>query len=141
MKVTDGTDFDVSKEMFNNTILKFSSKKKGSYDFITKSSEEFKDTIFKLTKRMIAEETFASRFFETTLCQLCKRKGSVCYLNNHRYIHLKYWMPKLCEAIAVDQMKDKIICGGTMYHIDGIPGHRREEHHSGCEKPHTKEPH
>ena len=77
MKVTDGTDFDVSKEMFNNTILKFSSKKKGSYDFITKSSEEFKDTIFKLTKRMIAEETFSSRFFETTLRQLWKRKGSV----------------------------------------------------------------
>jgi hypothetical protein len=128
MKETTGTDFEVTKEIFDDTVKKFASKKKGSYDFIVKSSDEYKDTIFKLTKRMIAEETFPSRFFDTTLCQLWKRKGSVYDLNNHRYIHLKDWMPKLCEAIAVDQMKEEIISGGTMYQIGGIPGHRREEH-------------
>ena len=57
-----------------------------------------------------------------------KKKGSVSDLNNHRYIHMKDWLPKLCEALTVDQMKTEIISGGTIYQIGGIPGHRREEH-------------
>ena len=41
---------------------------------------------------------------------------------------MKDWLPKLCEALTVDQMKTEIISGGTIYQIGGIPGHRREEH-------------
>ena len=77
---------------------------------------------------MLEKETFPQRFFETRLCQLWKKKGSVSDLNNHRYIHMKDWLPKLCEALTVDQMKTEIISGGTIYQIGGIPGHRREEH-------------
>ena len=46
-----------------------------SYDLLTKSSERFKDSVFKLTKRMIEEEKFPNRFDDTKLQQLWKKKG------------------------------------------------------------------
>ena len=49
-------------------------------------------------------------------------------MNNHRYIHLKDWLPRLVETITADMMKDDIFEGGTKFQIEGVPGHRMEEH-------------
>jgi hypothetical protein len=63
MMETEDDNFNVTKEDFDDTIDKLASKRKCSYDFIVKSSKEFKDTVFKLTKMMVEKETFPSRFF------------------------------------------------------------------------------
>ena len=77
---------------------------------------------------MIKEESFPVDFASTVLYQLWKRKESREDLNNHRYIHLKEWLPRLTEALTVNIMKEDIIKSGNKYQIGGIPGHRVEEH-------------
>ena len=77
---------------------------------------------------MIDEESFPSDFSLTVLYQLWKRKGSREDLNNHRYIHMKNWLPRLTEALTVSLMKEDIIKSGNKFQIGGIPGHRVEEH-------------
>ena len=77
---------------------------------------------------MIEEERFPQDFALTTLQPLWKRKGSRDDLNNHRYIHMKQWLPRLIEALTVNIMKEDIIESGSKFQIGGIPGHRVEEH-------------
>ena len=103
-------------------------KNKRSYDYLSKASEGFKDSTYKLVRRMIDEENFPERFFETLLCQTWKKKGCVEVLDNHRYLHMKDYLPKLVEMLTVNKMKPEIMSGGTKYQIGGIPGHCREEH-------------
>ena len=49
-------------------------------------------------------------------------------LSNHRFIHMKDWLPKCVEAVAVNRMKESILESGTKYQIGGKPYHRVEEH-------------
>ena len=60
------------------------------------------------------------------LCTTCGNERED--LNNHRYIHLKDWLPRLVESLTADLMKEDIFKGGTRYQIGGVPGHRMEEH-------------
>ena len=60
--------------------------------------------------------------------QLWKRKGKREGLNNHRFIHLKDWKPKLAETLVTNMMKEDILKAGTKFQIGGVPGHRIEEH-------------
>ena len=62
------------------------------------------------------------------LYQLWKKKGSREDLNNHRYIHMKDWLPRLTEALTVNLMKEDVLSSGNKFQIGGIPGHRVEEH-------------
>ena len=77
--------------------------------------------------RFIKTESFPSSFDITTLIQLPK-KGSQVDLDNSRFIHLKEWLPRLCEALAVNEMKDKILEAGTKYQIGGCPGQHTQFH-------------
>ena len=77
---------------------------------------------------MIQEETFPNRFYETVLQQLWKRKFPREDLGNHRFLHVKDWLPKTCEAIVVSQMKQQSLEAGTKYQIGGVPGQMVEEH-------------
>ena len=109
-------------------MAKFIKKNKKNYYFLTKSGEKFQNSIFKLSKRLFEEETFPKDFSLTTLHQVWKRKGSREDLNNHRYIHMKEWLPRLVEALTVNLMRNDIIKSGNKFQIGGIPGHRVEEH-------------
>ena len=120
------TTFD--KVNFEEVLAKFKKKNKKNYFFLTKSGEKFQNSVFKLSKRMFDEETFPRDFSLTTLHQVWKRKGSRADLNNHRYIHMKEWLPRLVEALTVSIMKDDIINSGSKFQIGGVPGHRVEEH-------------
>ena len=128
MEDTTDEDTHVTEEEFNNSVAKFKKKNKKSYEFLTKSGKDFQSSIYKFCKRMLDEEGFPSDFSITVLYQLWKRKGSEENLNNHRYIHMKNWLPRLTESLAVSMMKEDIIQNGTKYQIGGIPGHRVEEH-------------
>ena len=128
MKAECTDTFEIEKDDFNEVLERFKRKNKKSYDLLTLSSNSFKNSVFKLFKRMIEEENFLNRFDETILHQLWKKKGIKENLNNHRYIHIKDWLPRLCECLVVGKMKEDILKGGTSYQIGGIPGHCCEEH-------------
>ena len=121
-------DTSIEKEDFDDIIDRFKKKNKPAYNFLTKAGPKYKTSVYKLCKRLIEEEEFPTTFSETVLKQLWKKKGSREDLNNHRYIHLKDWKPRLTETIITNMMKEDILIAGTKYQIGGVPGHRIEEH-------------
>ena len=128
MEVIDDDDFEVTKDDFDEIVNKIEKKHKRSYDFLTKAGDGFKNSIFKLFRRMIMKEEFPTRFFETILHQLWKLKFPREALSNYRYLHMKLWEPKVLEAMVVSKMKPNILGAGTKYQIGGKPYHRVEEH-------------
>ena len=97
------------------------------YNFVINTGIKFKMAVFKICKRFLRSEMFPSCFDITTLIQLPK-KGSQVDLDNSRFIHLKLWMPRLLEALAVGRMKEEILEAGTRYQIGGCPGQRTQFH-------------
>ena len=129
MKEEDNDDkMEITKDEFEDTIHKFKSKNKRSYDFLTKAGTDFQNSVFKLCKRLIYEEEFPTRFFETIQHQLWKNKFPKEDLGNHRFLHIKDWLPRCCKALVVNKMKPSILTAGTKYQIGGLPNHRVEEH-------------
>ena len=128
MKEDTDKETTITEEEFEDVLGKFKRKNKKSYFFLTKSGKGFHKSVYKLCKRMVDDECFPQDFSLTTLYQLWERKGSKEDLNNHRYIHMKEWLPRLTEALTVNLMKDDILESGTKYPIGGVPGNRVEEH-------------
>ena len=120
-------DNEITDEDFFMVLAKFESKKSRSYDFIVNAGIKYKLAIFQLCKRFINKEEFPSSFDITTLIQLPK-KGSLLYLDNSRYLHIKEWPARLVEALTVREMKDPIFSAGTKYQIGGCPGQRTQFH-------------
>ena len=128
MEEVETEEDDITIEDFKEVVEKIEKKHKTSYDFLTKTGEGFKKSIFQLCKRIITDETVPTKFFETTLHQLWKNKFPKEDLSNHRFIHMKNWLPKCCEALLVNKMKPSILEAGSIYQIGGKPYHRVEEH-------------
>ena len=128
MEDKEDDEVNISKDLFDKVVEKLKERNKRAYDFLIKAGDEFHDSVFKLCQRMIREESFPARFAETILYNLWKRKGSREDLNNHRYIHLKDWLPRLAETLTAEMMKEDIFRKCTKYQIGGVPGHRLEEH-------------
>ena len=122
------SELEVGKGVFNKVMKNYEKKKKRSYDFIIKAGPHFKDAIFKLCRRMIMDEEYPERFDETMLYQLYKGKGKKDDLQNSRFIHLKDWLPRVCDAMMVDMMKPVILDKSTIFQIGGQQFHRTQEH-------------
>ena len=118
---------EISEEEFFTAVCKFESKKSPMYNFLIKTGLKFRMSIFKLCNRFIQSEEFPSSFNLTTLIQLPK-KGSQADLDNSRFIQMKHWMPRLCEAVTVGRMKEEILAAGTIFQIGGCPGQRTQFH-------------
>ena len=103
------------------------SKKSATYSFIDNTGLQYKLAIFKLCKAFIKNDAFPSSFDNTTLVRLPK-KGSKLHLDNSRFIHVKQWLPRLVEALAVRGMKDDILSAGSKCQIGGCPGQRTQFH-------------
>ena len=127
MENKDGK-FHVTEEAFERVMDNLEKKNKRSYDFVVKSSSEFKRAIFKLCKRISCSENIPSRFFLTILIQLYKGKGCLQQLTNSRYLHIKDYLPRVFEALVVDDMKDDIVAASSKFQIGGKPGMRTMFH-------------
>ena len=103
-------------------------KQTKAYDFLLKADDSYKDAIFKLCKRFIDTEDFPTKFGETLLYMLWKKKGSAEVLKNNRFIHMKHHLARTCEALAFESSKSKIFEKSTVYQIGGQSGHSPEEH-------------
>ena len=67
-------DLGLKKKVFEKVTDKFKRNNKLIYDFLVKASDEFKESFFKLVKRMIEKETVPEKFRNTTLHQIWKKK-------------------------------------------------------------------
>ena len=58
-----------------------------------------------------------------------KQEGPSEMLKNNRFIHTKEsFLPRTCEALAANKMKQRILEKSTKYQVGGQPGHSPEEH-------------
>ena len=121
-------EIENTEDDFDEFVGKLEKMNKISYDFLLKAGKKFKMVVFKLFRRLIQAEVFPKRFFETVLHQLWKKKSPKKSLGNHRFIHVKDWLPKCVKALVVMKIKDAILKAGNRYQIGGIPNHRVEEH-------------
>ena len=128
MEEKDEEECEVSKDEFNAILRKFNSKQSTAYDFILKASEEFKEATFRLCKAFMKREEFPQRMQQTTLHMIWKRKGLQQILKNNRFIHMKDYLARTCEAMVVSRIKERIFSCATMYQIGGQAGHCIEEH-------------
>ena len=76
---------------------------------------------------MISEEEFPDYFRDTILHMIWKQKGPAEILKNNRFIHMKPYLPRTCEALVVGQMKEDILKMSSIYQVGGQPGHSPEE--------------
>ena len=76
---------------------------------------------------MVKEEVFPLEFRKTTLQMLWKGKGPAEILKNSRFLHLKSFLPRACEAVIVGKMKDKILESSIIFQVGGQPRHSTDE--------------
>ena len=124
-----GGTFEIRQETFDHVINKFKMSKKANYDFIVKASEAFQNGTFKFCQEMILKEQFPQAFNTTTLHMIFKGgKGRKEILSDNRFIHSKTWMPRLAEALVVEEgLKKPLVEKSSIYQIGGQPKHRPEE--------------
>ena len=122
--------FMAEKEVYDNVLYKFKKNIKRNYDFLIKSSESFKDAIFKLCKRIIEDETVPDKFRDTTLHQIWKKKQGTKKedLEANKFIHCKEWLPRAVESMVVSEMESDIRNATSKFQIGGVAGHRPQEH-------------
>lgn len=110
-------------------IAKFRKSGKRNYDFITKASQGFQDSVFEFCVRMFEEEEFPKEFQNTTLHMIFKGgKGRKEVLSDSRFIHCKDFWARTAEGLIVeDGLKIALIEKSSIYQIGGQPGHRPEE--------------
>ena len=125
-----GEGFKASKDVYDQVLAKFKSNNKRSYDFLIRASEEYKDSIFLLCKRIIESESIPDKFRESTLHQIWKRKPGTRKedLDANKYIHCKDWLPRTVEAMVVKEMEPAIVSATSRFQIGGVQGHRPQEH-------------
>ena len=104
-KDVDEQPLEITRDDFDDLVKKLKTKNKRSYDFLVRTGDHFKLVVFKLCKRLLEAEEFPARFYETTLHQLWKKKFPKKDLGNHRFLHIKDWLPKCCKALVVSKMK------------------------------------
>ena len=111
-----GSDgFEIVKDDFDNVLKKFGSKTTKSYDFMLKGGPKYKEVIYKLCKSMIEKEEFPTSFRKTILNMIWKQKGPSEILKNNRFIHTKEtFLPRTCEALATNKMKECIL--SSLFH-------------------------
>ena len=76
---------------------------------------------------MIGEESFLDDFRKTLLHMIWKGKGGADVLKNSGFIHMKIFLPRACEAVIVNRMKEKILESSSIYQVGGQPGNSVDE--------------
>ena len=121
-------DFVLTQEGYWHLVDKFRRKDKRSYDFLIKAGGKFQAAVFKLCARIINGEEVPSCFDKTLLIQLYKGKGNPQELGNSRFLHMKEWLPRLCEAAVVEAEKKTILANSSPFQLGGQPKKRPQFH-------------
>ena len=79
---------NLPKQVFDQVLFKMKVNNKSCYKLVTKSSDDFTDTLYNFYTKIIEGEKVPTSFSNTTLTQLFKRGNPAC-LGNWRFIHMK----------------------------------------------------
>ena len=125
MRMSEDTkdEFVVHEDEYKEVIKVFAKKDTKSYDFLLKAAQEYIEAIGRVCIKMINNEQFPEQFRETTLQMIWKSKGPAEILKNNRFLHLKSYLPRACEALIVGRMKQDILAASSPYQVGGQPGH------------------
>ena len=121
-------DFEMTEKDFEDVLKKFKKKDTKSYDFLLKANPKFQNAIFQVCKRFIDNEKFPEKFQKTMLYMISKKKGPAEILKNNRFIHMKDYLARTCEALVVNRMRSTIFESSSIFQIGGQSGHCPEEH-------------
>jgi RNA polymerase-binding transcription factor DksA len=91
----DDKEDDLNEEDFWRTLDRLKLKNKKSYNFIVKSGDKYKEAVFGLCRRVLDDEEIPKKFDETLLIPIFKGVGSFQDLSHSRFIHTKFWTPRL----------------------------------------------
>ena len=127
MKKVTIDEFDIETEEYKEVVKRFTAKDTKSYDFLIKADEKYQEAMGNFIKRMIKKEEFPSEFRKTTLQMLWKGKGPAEVLKNSRFLHMKSFVPRACEAVVVGRMKEQILKSSSIFQVGEQPGHSTDE--------------
>ena len=125
MKEDKQDEFEVNIEEYEEVLERF--KGKSTYNFLTRAGEKYQEAMRNLVQRQIKEEIILNDFRKTHLQMIRKGKRLAEILKNSRFLHMKPFLPRACEAVIVGRMTEKILQAGSIYQIGGQPGHSTEE--------------
>ena len=128
MENKDINEWKLDRETFKIVVNRIKEKGKKMFDPFNKAGDAFKDAIFHYMSKIIDSEEIPLEFSETRLIPIWKKKGSALDLNMMRYVHMKSWQAKLCEALVTQTMKDQIVKACPKIQIGGIPKSQSVEH-------------
>ena len=84
--------------------------------------------MYKLCRKVLLKEEIPVDFYNTMLIQLYKGKGCTQELSNSRFLHIKQWLPRLCEGLLVAHMREGILETTSKFQIGGKPRMRTQFH-------------
>ena len=120
-------EFEVDMEEYDEVVRKFKGKSTNTYDFLTRSGDRYQEAMGNFVQRLIKEETFPEDFKKTVLQMIWKGKEQADVLKNSRFLHMKPFLPRACEAVVVGRMKEKILQASCIYQVGGQPDHSTDE--------------
>ena len=121
MKEDTLDEFVVEEDEFKEVVKVFKRKDTKSYDFLVKAGKNYQEVIGHFVSKMIKSETFPDDFRKTVLHMIWKGKGGAEVLKNSRFVHMKTFLPRACEAVLVNRMKEKILESSSIYQVGGQP--------------------
>ena len=129
MRMLENTkdEFDIEEDEYKNVVEAFKRKDTKSYDFLVKSGKKYQEAMGHLVMKLIKTETFPDDFRKTVLHMIWKGKGEAAVLKNSRFVHMKTFLPRACEAVLVGRMKQRILDSSSIYQVGGQPGHSVDE--------------
>ena len=128
MQSADKDSWVLDRALYNEVLDRIKGKKKNMFGPIINAGEKYQDAIFEYMRRIINNEEIPFEFSATSLIPIWKKKGSALDLNMMRYIHLKSWEAKLCEALVTEKMIPNIVKACPSIQIGGIPKSSCSEH-------------
>ena len=128
MQSADKESWELERGLYNKVLDRIKKKKKNMFGPIINAGEKYQDAISYYMSRTINNEDMPFEFSATSLIPIRKKKGSALDLNMMRYIHIKSWEAKLCEALVTEKMKPNIVKACPSIQIGGIPKSSCSEH-------------
>ena len=121
-------EWELDYKTYNKVLNRIKEKGKKMFDPINKAGNKYKEAIRMYMSKIIDNENIPWEFSKTVLIPIWKKKGSALDLNMMRYVHMKSWQAKLCEAIVTETMKEDIVNACPKIQIGGMPKSMSVEH-------------
>ena len=121
-------EWELDPGTFYKVLKRIKEKGKKMFDPLNKAGDRYKEAVRAYMSKIIDNETIPTEFSNTVLIPIWKKKGSALDLNMMRYVHMKSWEAKLCEALVTETMKEDIVNACPKIQIGGMPKSMSVEH-------------